>query len=520
MKRKTEILILILIISQIHQNILAQTPEKREFRAAWIATVANIDWPSLPGLSSDRQKAEYRALLDHLKYAGMNAVIVQVRPAADAMYPSELEPWSEWLMGARGKAPEPYYDPLMYMIEEAHDRGMEFHAWFNPYRAIFKVDPTFNDSTHLTLRKPEWFVQYGEKMYFDPGIPEVRDFVTNVIRDVVKRYDVDAIHFDDYFYPYRIAGVEFPDSLSFAQYGSQYKSNQKDDWRRENVNTIIRMLHESIKSEKEYVKFGISPFGVWRNKVKDSRGSDTQAGQTNYDDLFADVLLWMKEGWLDYLVPQIYWPIGFNLADYQVLVDWWNDHSYGRHIYIGEGAYRINADSPTEAWQNPSEMPDHLRLSRKYDNLLGQAYFSAKSLVGNPLGFTDTLHNKLYQYPALVPVMDWIDSEPPLSPRSLRVRNTHNGIRLDWIEDNPVKPSYYVIYRYEKRRDVGKLDPEFIVAIDRYDDHFYLDQQVRDNKRYRYLVTSLDRLWNESKPSDPVEIKHDPVGKDGGFWFF
>ena len=243
----------------------AQTP-KREFRGVWIATVANIDWPSKPGLSSTEQQKEFIEILDMHKANGMNAVIVQVRPCADAYYNSPYEPWSKWLTGEIGKYPAPYYDPLEFMIREAHNRGLEFHAWFNPYRALVNIDVGI-DSSSLVFKNPEWFVTYGKNMYFDPGLPEARKHTVNVIMDVVNRYDVDGVHFDDYFYPYRIAKTEFPDSASFEKYKGDFVS--KDDWRRNNVDLLIKKLNDSINQVKPHVQFGISPFGVWRNKSVD-----------------------------------------------------------------------------------------------------------------------------------------------------------------------------------------------------------------------------------------------------------
>jgi uncharacterized lipoprotein YddW (UPF0748 family) len=279
----------------------AQAP-KREFRAAWIATVANIDWPLKGGLPAEEQRASFIRLLDRMARMRMNAVIVQIRPAADAFYPSDKEPWSRYLTGKQGKPPEPYYDPLQFMIAEAHKRNMEFHAWFNPFRALVgKSNP--NPPEHVTRRHPEWVVSYGGKSYLNPGIPEARAYVTDVILDVVRRYDIDAVHLDDYFYPYRIAGQEFGDAAAFRKYNPEHLS--RDDWRRNNVSTFIRELNARIKAEKAYVKLGISPFGVWRNASKDPRGSATRGGQTNYDDLYADVRLWMEKGWIDYLLPQL-----------------------------------------------------------------------------------------------------------------------------------------------------------------------------------------------------------------------
>ena len=271
-----------------------------EFRGVWIATVDNIDWPHKGVYTAYSQKLDFIRQLDMHKQNGMNAVIVQVRPSADAFYPSALEPWSEWLTGKQGRSPSPYYDPLQFMIEETHKRGMEFHAWLNPYRANYDVRSASIASNHITKIHPEWFLTYGGKKYFDPGNKEAQQHVINVVKDIVKRYNVDAIHMDDYFYPYRIPNKEFPDNASYKKSGT---SLSKGDWRRSNVDSIIKALNAVIKAEKPYCKFGISPFGVWRNKEADPDGSNTQAGQTNYDDLYADILLWLKQGWVDYVAP-------------------------------------------------------------------------------------------------------------------------------------------------------------------------------------------------------------------------
>ncbi|MCK4992803.1 MAG: family 10 glycosylhydrolase, partial [Bacteroidales bacterium] len=287
------------------QALSAQSP-KREFRGVWVATVANIDWPSEPGLSTYEQQHEILDIVDMHKKNGINAIILQVRPTADALYSSELEPWSGFLTGEQGKAPDPFYDPLEFWIREAHKRGMELHAWFNPYR--INVDTAdFLSGSHIIHKHPEWLFSYGGRFYFSPANPGVWNFVREVVVDVVRRYDVDAIHFDDYFYPYRIENQEFPDSLDFARYGGKFYPDRLEEWRRHNVDTIIAMLGAAIKEEKPWVKFGISPFGVWRNRSEDERGSETTAGTSNYDGLYADVLLWQQKGWIDYLMPQLYW---------------------------------------------------------------------------------------------------------------------------------------------------------------------------------------------------------------------
>lgn len=433
---------------------------KYEFRAAWVATVENIDWPSKKGLPVDSQKAEFIRLLNMHQRNGLNAVIVQIRPVADAFYPSKLEPWSEYLSGRQGLQPIPYYDPLRFMIEETHKRGMEFHAWCNPYRAVFNTARSSIASSHITLHKKEWFLTYGSdkegyKKYFDPGIPEARRFVTDVIEDIVKRYDVDAIHFDDYFYPYRVMGREFPDTASYRKYG---RGLNRDDWRRSNCDSIILMLNTTIKSIKPHIKFGISPFGVWRNKDKDPTGSDTHAGQTNYDDLYADILLWMKMGWVDYVIPQCYWEIGFTKADYTTLINWWANHSYGRHIYIGHGLYRAGSNT---AWRDKSQLPQQIKMLRTYENIYGSAYFSSKNFYRNPNGWSDSLKDNYYKTIALVPPMKWIDSVAPASPI---ISKSGKNILIKKANEND-KIKYFLIYSFAKGIKPDTNNPKSIVKI-------------------------------------------------------
>jgi uncharacterized lipoprotein YddW (UPF0748 family) len=377
---------------------------KYEFRAVWIATVDNIDWPTKGNYITDSQKVEFIKMLDTFKSIGINAVIAQIRPAADAFYPSQYEPWSEWLTGKQGQQPFPYYDPLQFMIDEVHKRGMEFHAWCNPYRAVFKIGQSTTAVSHITRVHPEWFLNYGDTKYFDPGNKEVQQYVTAVITDVVQRYDVDAIHFDDYFYPYRISGREFPDDASYKKYGNNMT---KDDWRRSNVDSIILMLSKTIKQQKKMCKFGISPFGVWRNSSKDSTGSATRAGQTNYDDLYADVLLWLKNGWIDYVAPQLYWEFGQHAAPYEVLLDWWGKHTYGRQCYIGLGFYKGGSNS---VWRDKTLLPRQIEALRNTPNIQGMVFFSGRSVMNDLNGWSDSLRNDYFKIPAAIPLMPWIDS--------------------------------------------------------------------------------------------------------------
>ncbi len=392
-----KILSLAVVISCIFP-LIALAQIKPEFRGVWVASIDNIDWPARGNYNSDSQKLAFIKLLDNHKANGMNAMVVQIRPATDAFYPSPYEPWSQWLTGKQGQPPVPYYDPLQFMIAETHQRGMEFHAWMNPYRADFNINTSSISATHITRLHPEWFLTYGDKKYFDPGNKLVQQHVTNVVQDVVSRYNVDAIHFDDYFYPYRIAGQEFPDEKSYRQYANGLS---KDDWRRSNVDSIIVMLHRVIKKENATCQFGISPFGVWRNIDKDPvNGSNTKAGQTNYDDLYADILLWLKKDWIDYVAPQIYWEFEQKNAPYQTILDWWSTHTYGKNCYIGLGIYKAGTNV---YWKDKTQLPRQIEALRKTPNIQGMIFFSSKSFDKNPNGWTDSLRLNYFAVPVKTP---------------------------------------------------------------------------------------------------------------------
>ncbi len=404
----------------------------REFRGVWIATVVNIDWPISPTDSYEKQKQDFVKLLDHYQNLNFNAVIVQIRTAGDAFYPSNLAPWSKYLTGKEGKKPDTNEDPLSWMIWQAHQRGMEFHAWLNPYRATFDLKTEVLSPEHDFNKHPEWMLKYGPKYYYDPGIPEVKAHLTNVIREVVSNYDVDAIHFDDYFYPYKIANTAFPDNSSYQKFKKQGQSI--DDWRRQNVNDLVRMVHTSIKEIKPWVQFGISPFGVWRNQEKDPKGSPTRAGQTNYDDLYADPITWMKEGWIDYLIPQVYWSMDYELASYRKLNDWWSNNSYDTRIYIGNGPYKIRENSD-KAWDNPSEINTQISYTRTLPNIQGNAFFSAKSLYSKNQDVANLLKSELYNEPTLAPNFDRTSNSLIEAPAITSVSNEQA-----WTKINLEKP--------------------------------------------------------------------------------
>lgn len=487
-----------------HVIATAQTPQKRELRAAWIATVMNIDWPSQKGLSVQQQQEEFVTLLDTLKRRGMNAVIVQVRPVADTFYPSSYEPWSEYLSGVQGEYAQPYYNPLTFMIHEARKRGLEFHAWFNPYRASMNGELIYADH-HPIRSHPEWFLEYGGRYYYDPGHPDAREFVLQSIMETVRHYDLDAVHFDDYFYPYRIADIAFPDSCSYEAYGQSLFEN-RDDWRRHNVDQFVEELSQRIHAEKPYMKFGISPFGVWRNFERDSLGSHTQAGQTNYDDLYADVLKWLREGWIDYVTPQLYWHIGFQVADYAVLVDWWSRHTFGRHLYIGQGIYRMGG----KGWEDPDELLNQVSLNRTYDTVNGSMYFSAKSFMKTGQEVA-SLMKRIYPQQALVPVMPWLPGRTPAPPQLRGVDGTQGaGVVLHWRDTLSTSAAYYAVYRFSAGDSIDIENAAHLRAIvprSPYATQAWTDADLEKRARYTYVVTACDRLHNESAASEPIVIR-------------
>lgn len=475
---------------------------KAEMRAAWIATVWNIDWPAKGTINVEEQKRKYRNLLDELQAAGINAVITQVSPTADAFYPSEYGPWSEWLTGVQGK--DPGYDPLAFMLEETHKRNMEFHAWFNPYRVSFKNEIERLVEDHPARKHPDWVLSYGGRLIFDPGNPEARQFITDSIMEVVKKYDIDAVHLDDYFYPYPTQGTEFPDDVSYAEFGVGFPD--RADWRRDNVNQFIRNLSEAIKREKSYVKFGISPFAIWKNKGIDPEGSDTN-GLSSYEALNADSKKWVEEEWVDYITPQIYWYMGFSLAAYDKLTAWWSKVVAGKnvHLYIGHAIYRIGQGT---GWMNSEEMPNQVNFNRNFAEVSGSMYFSAKWFAANPLGITDRLRSDLYRYPALVPAMPWLDAQAPAAPSGVSARNAAGSVELKWKTAS--EETYYAVYRFEGKTAGSIADPAHLLGTIRKQSgqamQAYVDHTATKGHQYTYVVTAVDRLHNESVASEAVTL--------------
>ena len=468
--KKIRLYRLLFIFLFVYHVIPAQEIDNREFRGVWIATVNNIDWPSRKNLSSDQQKQELIKMLELFKNLNFNAIIFQIRPAADAFYNSKFEPWSSWLNGEHDKAPLPYYDPLAFAITETHKLGMEFHAWLNPYRAIVDYEDFRSNPLPLVDENPEWFVNYGKNKYFNPGIPEVRLYTNKVVTDIVQNYDVDAIHFDDYFYPYKIENVNFPDEDAFQKYGAEFYPNKLDDWRRENVTIIIEELFKTVKSIKPWVQFGISPFGVWRNKSIDPLGSDTDAGQTNYDDLYADILLWLKNGWLDYVLPQAYWHIGFDRADYKNIVSWWAQNNHKTNLYIGQAMYRQARGEP-EAWtlQRKTEIEKQLDLNKSFPTVNGTVYFSAKSFFKNPFEINQVLKRNYYTNPLLPPSTNHDTKfipEPVFKVRFTKLKKRKYQLSWESIPENKEKEAVkYLVFKFNKNERIDIKRPSNIIAL-------------------------------------------------------
>ncbi len=464
---------------------------KREFRGAWLHTVGQSRYMERDRDAMQRYLSE---TLDSLQQMGINAVIFQVRPSADAFYPSTLEPWSRYLTGTQGVAPSPQWDPLQYIIEQCHARNMELHAWLNPYRANTNVDVPLAPS-HIYHKHPEWFVRYGNQLYFDPGLPECREFIGRVVDDIVKRYDVDAIHMDDYFYPYPIAGNEFPDDGSYARYG---KGMNRGEWRRENVNRLIEELHHIIRARKPWVRFGISPFGIYRNRASDPAGSDTN-GLQNYDQLYADVLLWARKGWVDYLMPQLYWEVGHKAACSEVLIYWWNAHANQRHLYIGQDVERtMNALDINPRY---TQLNRKIQLSRYLDHVGGNCFWPGYSLLENYKGSADALKGYYHARQSLIPAYTFIDSQAPDEVKGLRTRWTAKGFELQWkrknTRDEMQRQIYFCVYRFDKGEPIDLSDVSHLAAITR--ETRVLLPYERGSREYTYVVTAVDRMHNESE---------------------
>lgn len=416
----------------------------REFRGVWIASVSNIDWPSKPGLPVADAKRELVTMLDRAKASGLNAVILQVRPAADALYASELEPWSEYLTGTQGVAPSPWWDPLAFAIGEAHRRGLELHAWFNPYRARHPSAKGPLAARHVARARPSLVRTYGSHLWMDPGDDAVRAHTVRVILDVVRRYDIDGVHIDDYFYPYKERDrrgrvIEFPDSVTFARYVASGGTLSRDDWRRDNVDRLVRELHERIHATKPWVKFGISPFGIWRP------GHPEQiAGFDAYSELYADARKWLLEGWADYFTPQLYWPVAQTAQAYPVLLRWWTEQNeHARHVWPGNYTSRVGEPSRA-AWGTP-EIEAQIDATRVVPGASGNVHFSAKVFLEDRDSLATRLGRQSYRAPALIPPSPWLHVSEQGEPRAELRRAANGALTLHVTPSASESPRWWLL---------------------------------------------------------------------------
>ncbi|MCJ7553400.1 MAG: family 10 glycosylhydrolase, partial [Ignavibacteriaceae bacterium] len=512
MKKYSLLLLLVLITLSI--NIFPQSiPPKIEMRAAWIATVTNLDWPNSPNGTTEDQKLQLINLLDELKRDGINTIIFQIRTECDALYSSAYDPWSYWLTGSQGTPPYPYYNPLEFAVEEAHNRGMEIHAWFNPYRAVRTVGYYTIAPNHVSVEHPEWVLQISTFKFLNPGLPEVREYIRKVIGDVVSNYDVDGIHFDDYFYPYppnNMTATSANNALDDAAFAADPRGfTDKNDWRRDNVNLMVQEVYDTIQAVKPFVKFGISPFGIWRHYYPPIVGGGTLSA---YDDIFCDAIAWLHDRSIDYLTPQLYWPFG-SITDYGSLQPWWADSVFSneRHYYPGHAYYRISV------WSNPSEMPNQIRFDRANPKVHGGVFFRAKNFGENPKGVTDTLRNDLYRYISILPQMAWKDIVDPNPPQNLRYERLPNGqAGLAWdlpqTASDGDSASRYVVYRFNYS-NVQPADLENSANILNVEGRKYSipGEPPSPVGPYYFVVASLDRNYNESVMTSVLTVNPPPI---------
>lgn len=454
---------------------------RREFRAAWIATVSNIDWPSRPGLPTPQQRDELRAIVDRAAELHLNALVFQVRPMCDALYASELEPWSEWLTGERGRAPRPPWDPLAFAVEQAHDRGLELHAWFNPFRVRHaKARPLSLAAAQRDL--PGTVVRYGDQLWLDPGDPAAQSHALAVIGDVVQRYDIDGVHLDDYFYPYPERGEDFPDRASYASYRGESGALSRADWRRANVDRFVASVYAAVKRSKPWVKVGLSPFGIARPGVP----AGIVAGLDQFAQLHADPRRWLEQGWCDYLAPQLYWPIEPPSQSYRVLLSWWaGQNPRGRHLWPGSYTSKVAfADDPWPA----AEIVEQVHWSRRVPGVSGQLHFSMRALMAGSR-VAQALRAGPYAEPALVPVSPWLDATPPAPPR---VRSRREGDQVFLTVE--AEPEVRVLALYARAGREWRLLRALPAAL--------RDQRLRLEPSIEALaVAALDRCGNASEPA-------------------
>ena len=478
-------------------SLMAQsdTAPKREFRGAWIQCVNG----QYLGKSSNQLRDMLSSQLDVLKQAGINAILFQVRAEGDALYKSKYEPWSRYLTGQQGVAPADGWDPLAWMVEQCHERGMEIHAWINPYRAKTKGTREMA-ANHYCVKHPDRYFQYGDLYIFNPALEANRMYTCMVIEDIITRYDVDGLHMDDYFYPYPENGMEMPDRAFFEADPRGF--TDINDWRRDNVNLLIRDIHNLVRRVRPWVKFGISPFGIYRNSPtgENCREGSATAGTQNYDDLYADVVLWQDKGWVDYLIPQIYWNIGTKVADYEVLCNWWNDYCGKRPLFIGQDVERtVKGIDPNDP--NSHQMRAKFNLQRSLPNVKGSCQWYAAAVVNNPGNYRTVLEREYHRYPALQPEMKFIDSSAPGKPGKAKLKMRNGLVTIEWkapkAKKEMDKAINYVVYRFAKGEKKNINNAEHILTITR-STSVILDSN-KNPFDYSYLVTALDHMQNESK---------------------
>ncbi len=503
-KRLVGILVMVVCASP---SAAAQSSPKKEFRGAWIATVINLDWPSTPGLPSGTQQAELITLLNSLKDAGINAVIFQVRSESDAMYNSPIDPWSYWLTGQQGQPPSPYYDPLEFAVKEAHARGMELHAWFNPYRAIRNISGTYPPDTtkHVTGLHPDWILTFpaANIKIVNPGLPQVRDYLASVVADIVRRYDVDGVHADDYFYPYpdgAFPGITSEDTATFSQYPFGF-SNIKE-WRRNNVNLLLQQIYDSLQVIKPHVKFGMSPFGIWR-----PGNPPGIFGLDAYDQIYCDAVAWLQGQYIDYLAPQLYWSFGGS-QNYGSLQPWWADSvsAHGRHLYTGNAVYRIGLPTFGPA----SQMKDQILFNRANAKVQGSIQFRANNIRDNIGGWKDMMKADVFRLPAVVPVMPWKEMVPPNAPANLRVDSSGSLFVLRWDPPAPATDSdtasRYLVYRFTGTDTTGREESRNLNSLEGGLSTVPSGRVDSTNVQYYFAVSALDKNNNESPLSGLVSL--------------
>lgn len=474
-------------------NLSASAQPKREFRGAWIQCVNG----QFLGMGTEKMQKTLTYQLDELQKDGVNAIIFQVRPECDALYQSSIEPWSRFLTGEQGKAPYPAWDPLQWMIDQCHQRGMELHAWINPFRAKTKTTKLLSPM-HIAKKTPSAVFEYDDLLILNPALKSNRDYINKVVADIVSRYDVDGLHMDDYFYPYPVAGQDIPDRAYYE--ANNYGISNIDDWRRQNVNLFIEECYNTIRNIKPWVKFGVSPFGIYRNKKSAPEiGSETN-GLQNYDQLYADILFWVNNGWIDYCVPQVYWEIGNKAADYETLIKWWNKYSSNRPLYIGEDVERT-VKYPDLQNPNKHQMDAKYALHDKMQNVQGTVLWYAKAVVDNTGNYGTMLRNNYWRYKALQPQMPFIDKTAPKKVRKAKVISTSDGPVIFW---QPSKGEgwkdaahQYVVYTFHEGESINTDSPKNISAITR--DNFYVIPADQCKGKTTFIITALDRMSNESK---------------------